>query len=128
MIVRKCTGHELVKAKPTSPEEFFNQSEVTYESEGREKELKVLYLRYFEDRFEEFVPYRSQPLFMAGERGVHLKDIVALICLLYNPDNQKRKRIYISDEEEFDRYCRQADFSMIEKMVVKIEIGDLAIG
>ena len=114
--VKECTGYELKKEKSNTSEDFFNRSEVTFIEEGKEHTLHVLYVRYFEESFEQYVPYSTNPLFNAEGRDIYLKDIVALICLLDRPENKKRKRIYISDHSMFAAYLKNADFTEVEKV------------
>lgn len=121
LLIKECVGYELIKEKPTSPEEFFNRSEIKYIDNKEERLLQVLYVRFFDENFEQFVPYSNQPLFTAGEREVYFKDIVALVCLLHSPENKKRKRIYISSQEEFAEYFKSIDYKEIEKMFNDIE-------
>lgn len=121
LIVKECTGYELQKEKSNTSEDFFNRSEVTFIEEGKEHTLYVLYVRYFEESFEQYVPYSSNPLFHVEGRDVYLKDIVALICLLNHPDNKRRKRIYMSDHSVFVDYLKQADFIEVEKVFSKLQ-------
>ena len=117
MIVKECRGYELQKAKPNSPEDFFNRSEVEYESGGKRNIFEVTYLRYFEDQMQELTDYPADPLFNAGGREVFFRDIVALVCLSKNKDNEERKRIYISNQEEFSGYFNDFDKEWIEAVL-----------
>ncbi|WNS74090.1 hypothetical protein RRV45_14315 [Bacillus sp. DTU_2020_1000418_1_SI_GHA_SEK_038] len=113
MIINQCNGYELEKEKSNTSEDFFNRSEITFEEDGVEKTLHVLYVRYFEDLLSEFTPFESNPIFTAGERAVELKDIVALVCLLKNPGFRHRKRVYINTQMEFASYFQDIDFSKL---------------
>ena len=120
MIVKECRGYELQKSKPNSPEDFFNRSEVEYVSGGKQKALQVTYLRYFEDGLQELTDYPADPIFSAGGREFFFRDIVALVCLFKNKDNEERKRIYISNREEFSGY-----FNDFEKVRTEAILGNL---
>ena len=113
MIIKQCNGYELEKEKSNTSEDFFNRSEITFEEDGVEKTLHVLYVRYFEDLLSEFTPFESNPIFSAGERAVELKDMVALVCLLKNPGFRHRKRVYINTQMEFASYFQDVDFSKL---------------
>ncbi|MFS0781149.1 hypothetical protein [Bacillus sp. 1P06AnD] len=121
MWIKQCRGYELVKAKQTSPEEFFNASEVVFQTGSKERTLHVTYLRYFEENFGQFVPYSSNPLFRIGKRDIFFRDIVALLCLLKNSERQTRKRMYIFSEAELMEYCAKVDYEEIEHMMRCIE-------
>lgn len=121
LLIKECKGYELVKEKATSPEEFFNRSEVTFLENGIEKTLHVLYVKFFEESFNQFVPYETEPLFTAGTREIYFKDLVALIFLLHHPDHKQRKRIYISSQVELTKYFKDVDFSKIEMIFQGLE-------
>ncbi|WP_019242086.1 MULTISPECIES: hypothetical protein [Bacillus] len=117
LLIKECKGYELEKEKTNSPEDNFTRSEVIYMENGQEKKLHVLYVRFFEESFEQYVPYTSNPLFKVGERDIYFKDIVALVCLLHNPSNYQRKRIFISSQLEFAKYFKDIDFEKVELLV-----------
>ncbi len=121
MLIKKCHGYELEKEKSNTSEDFFNRSEITFEEEGQEKTLHVLYVRYFDELFSDFTPFESNPIFTTGEREVHFKDIVALVCLLKNPGLRHRKRIYINSQAEFVSYFQDVDFSKIPSIFEQLE-------
>lgn len=121
MFIKKCTGYELEKEKSNTSEDFFNRSEITFEEDGVEKTLHVLYVRYFEDSLREFTPYESNPIFSAGSREVELKDIVALACLLKNPGFRHRKRVYINTQMEFASYFKDLDFAKLPAIFEALE-------
>ena len=113
MKIIQCTGYELEKEKSNTSEDFFNRSEITYIDDGVEKNLHVLYVRYFDEIFTEFTPFQQDPVFTAGEKLVYFKEIVALICLLKNPGLRQRKRVYLNDPQEFATYFKNVDFEKI---------------
>lgn len=119
--IKQCRGYELVKSKQVSPEEFFNVSEVVYQVGSKERTLHVMFLRYFEKRFERFVPYEHNPLFQIGKRDIYFRDIVGLVCLAKDSSLQSRKRLYIHSEQELMNYCQNADYQEIEHMMRCIE-------
>ncbi len=109
VLINQCSGYELEKEKSNTSEDFFNRSEVTFEDEGEEKTLHVLYLRYFDEMFNEFTPYQQDPIF----DEVEFKDIVALVCLIKNPGLRHRKRVYINSKHEFAAYFQDIDFNKL---------------
>ncbi|WP_078380123.1 hypothetical protein [Sutcliffiella halmapala] len=106
MRITELKGYELEKAQPNTSEDFFNRSEVTFEENGEERTFHVLYIRYFDETFSEFlhVGVESDPVFQIGEKVINFKDLVAITCLIKNPSFRHRKRIYINTQEEFARY------------------------
>lgn len=121
MLIKQCKGYELVKEKSNTSEDFFNRSEITFEEDGQEKTLHVLYVRYFDECLKEFTPYESNPIFTFGSKEVDLKDIVALICLLTNPGFRHRKRVYINTKVEFASYFKDIDFSKLPSIFEALE-------
>ncbi|ASA95621.1 hypothetical protein [Anoxybacillus flavithermus] len=117
MKIISCHGYELQKAQPNTSEDFFNRSEVTFvDDDGTERTLRVLYVRYFDERFSQWTPYEQDPVFQAGGKDVYFKDIVALVCLLADPSLRTRKRVYISEEEELRRYFSSIDFAKLPEV------------
>ncbi|MBY0122536.1 hypothetical protein [Bacillus sp. S/N-304-OC-R1] len=121
MLIKQCNGYELEKEKSNTSEDFFNRSEITFEEEGTEKTLHVLYVRYFEDLLNEFTPFASNPIFTAKSREVELKDVVALVCLLKNPGFRHRKRVYINSQAEFASFFQDIDFSKLPAIFESLE-------
>jgi len=121
LLIKRCYGYELEKEKSNTSEDFFNRSEITFEEDGKEKTLHVLYVRYFDELFSEFTPFETEPLFTTGANEIYFKDIVALICLIKNPSLRHRKRIYISSRAEFASYFQDIDFSKIHNIFEQIE-------
>lgn len=116
MKIIECRGYELEKAKPNTSEDSFNRSEITFIEDGIEKTLHVLYVRYFDKIFNEFAPYDADPLFAVDDRAVSFKDIVALVCLLKNPELCNRKRLYISSKQEFAAYFQNIDYKKLPEI------------
>jgi hypothetical protein len=112
----ECIGFELEKEKPNTPEDFFNRSEITFLDEGKEKTLHILYVRYFDQIFQEFTPYHQDPIFGVGESSVYFKDIVALVCLLKDPKLRSQKRLYINSKDEFASYFEGINFNKIQEI------------
>jgi hypothetical protein len=116
-----CIGMELEKEKPNTPEDFFNRSEITYLDEGKEKTLHILYVRYFDQIFQEFTPFHQDPIFGVGESSVYFKDIVALVCLLKDPELRSKKRLYINSKYEFASYFEGINFNKIQEIFKNIK-------
>jgi hypothetical protein len=121
VLIKKCTGYELEKEKPNTSEDFFNRSEVVFVDNGVEKTLRVLYVRYFDEKISEFTPYKSDPIFQAGSRDVTFKEIVALVCLIRNPGLKERKRVYINDLQEFASCFQDIDFAKLPEVIRAID-------
>lgn len=116
MQILGISGYELEKEKSNTSEDFFNRSEITFVEDGEEKTLHVLYVRYFNEIFQEFVPFNEDPIFGEGENSVFFKDIVALVCLLKNPGLRGQKRLYINSKQEFAAYFQDIDFSKLPEI------------
>lgn len=112
VLINQSGGYELEKEKSNTSEDFFNRSEVTFVDEGEEKTLHVLYLRYFDEMFNEFTPYQQDPIF----DEVEFKEIVALVCLIKNPGLRHRKRVYINSKHEFAAYFQDIDFNKLPEI------------
>ncbi|MDP4083814.1 MAG: hypothetical protein Q8934_04270 [Bacillota bacterium] len=116
MKIIQCAGYELEKAKSNTSEDFFNRSEITFVEDGVEKTLHVLYLRYFDQIFQEFVPFKEDPVFGEGDKSVYFKEIVALVCLLKNPGLRNQKRIYLNSKQDFVAYFRDIDYTKLPEI------------
>lgn len=116
MQIIECKGYELEKEKPNTPQDFFNRSEITYLEDGIEKSLHVLYVRYFDQVFQEFTPYHQDPIFGVGESSVNFRDIVALVCLMKDPKLKSQKRIYINSKHEFASYFEGINFNKLPEV------------
>ncbi|TYS68340.1 hypothetical protein FZC76_11450 [Sutcliffiella horikoshii] len=119
MRIIKCRGYELEKAQPNTSEDFFNRSEVTFEDDGEEKTLHVLYIRYYDETFGESIPTMSgeaDPIFEIGEKQITFKDLVAIVCLIKNPSFRQRKRIYINTQEELASYFEGVNIPKVREI------------
>ncbi|MGD6782112.1 hypothetical protein ACQCT3_17795 [Sutcliffiella horikoshii] len=119
MRIINCRGYELEKAQPNTSEDFFNRSEVTFEDDGQEKTLHVLYIRYYDENFSEYIPTLSgqtDPIFEIGEKNITFKDLVAITCLIKNPSFRQRKRIYINTPEELSGYFEGVDIPKVREI------------
>ncbi|CAM3876684.1 hypothetical protein [Mesobacillus zeae] len=121
MVITQCKGYELEKEKSNTSEDFFNRSEVTIIENGQEKTVHILYIRYFDERFQEFTPYEKDPIFTAVSRDIAFKDIVALVCLLENPGYRHRKRVYINSEREFAAMFKKVNLSKLPEIFTALE-------
>lgn len=121
MIIKKSIGYELEKEKSNTSEDFFNRSELTYIDEGKEKTLHVLYLRYFDELFTEFVPFENDPMFKAEGKDIYFKDLVALACMIKNPGLRSRKRLYLHTQKEFASYFKGIDYSKVQGIFKELE-------
>lgn len=116
MKIIACRGFELEKTKSNTPEDFFNRSELTFIDGGEEKKLHVLYIRYFDEIFKEFTPFKQDPLFGEGDNSVYFKDIVALVCLLKEPELRHRKRLYLNSKPEFAAYFKEINYNKLPEI------------
>ncbi|OCA90980.1 hypothetical protein A8F94_03670 [Bacillus sp. FJAT-27225] len=116
MLIKQSRGYELEKEKSNTSEDFFNRSQLTYVEGGEERTLHVLYLRYFDENFTEFVPYKEDPLFSAGGKDIYFKDIVALVCMIKNPGLRNRKRLYLHTQKEFSAFFTGIDFDKLPEI------------
>jgi hypothetical protein len=114
-------GYELEKEKSNTSEDFFNRSEVTFSEDGEEKTLHVLYVRYFDQLFNEFTPFVQDPVFSESGREVYFRDIVALVCLLKNPGLRQRKRLYVSSKQEFTAYFQDIDYNKLPEIFQSLQ-------
>jgi hypothetical protein len=121
LLIKDCIGYELEKEKSNTSEDFFNRSEVTFIEDSEEKTLHVLYVRYFEEFFQEFTPYQQNPIITKDNIQVTFKDIVALVCLIKNPGLRNRKRLYINSKQEFASYFQDIDFEKLPEMVLAVK-------
>lgn len=127
MKIISCHGYELEKEKPNTSEDFFNRSEVKIEENGKETVFRVLYLRYFEEQLYEFIPFQENPIYTVGSRNVELKDIVALACILKNPDYQNRKQVYINNSDDFTNCLEGLNFEAVFSVFDELEKDKFSI-
>ncbi len=119
MRITEIKGYELEKAQSNTSEDFFNRSEVSFEDDGVEKTFHVLYIRYFDETFAEFIPQMQQkedPVFVMGDKQITFKDLVAITCLIKNPSFRQRKRIYINTKEELAGYFEGIDIPKLKEI------------
>ncbi|MFF2448738.1 hypothetical protein ACFVSW_16705 [Neobacillus sp. NPDC058068] len=120
MLIKECKGFELEKEQSNTSEDFFNRSVVTFNEDGEEKTLHVLYVRYFDEIFQEFTPYQQNPIMVQDGNEVQFKDIVALVCLLKNPGLRGRKRLYINSKHEFASYFQDINFDKLPEIFLAL--------
>ncbi|HET7521823.1 MAG TPA: hypothetical protein VFJ73_00725 [Bacillales bacterium] len=121
MVIKKCEGTELEKSSPTSPEDAFARSIVTFEVDGRERTFHLTYLRFFEDSMNEFTPFAEDPIFTAGSREVRLRDTAALAAMIQNPGYRDRKRVYLNEKARFSALFKDLDFDRLKAVFETIE-------
>lgn len=123
MLIKEIKGYELEKAQPNTSEDFFNRSEVTFIDQGVEKTFYLLYVRYFDEILNEFVPFESDPLFTIDEKPIYFKDVIGLICMLKDTTLKNRKRVYINDKKDLINYCKGIDPDKLKEIVGQIMKG-----
>jgi len=123
MQLLQCKGEELEKEKKNSPEDFFNESRLTYSDKGSEHEFRVLYVRYFEEDISSFTPFDEEPILTYGEQTFYLKDIVALVVLIKNPGYKNRKRLYINQQQEFEELFKDLKWDKLKQVLMKLADG-----
>ena len=123
MIIKKALGYELEKAQSNTSEDFFNRSEVTFVDEGVEKTFHVLYVRYFEETFSEYVETvaETNPLFTVNGRDINFRDVVALTCLIKNTSFKNRKRLYINVKEDMEKYFHNVNINKLIEIFEALE-------
>jgi hypothetical protein len=120
LLIKECKGFELEKEKSNTSEDFFNRSIVTFNEDGEEKTLHVLYVRYFDEFFHEFTPYKQDPIIVQENNEVAFKDIVALVCLLKNPGLRDRKRLYINSKQDFASYFQDINYNKLPEIFLAL--------
>ncbi|MFD1018544.1 hypothetical protein [Thalassobacillus hwangdonensis] len=123
MEIRASHGEELTKSQAASPEEFFNRSEVVYFDKGQEHSLELLYLRYFDERMNEFMPYEENPIMSFGETKIDVKDVAALVALIKNPRYKHKRKIYINDYDEYAELYANINWESLQQMLLKLSDG-----
>ncbi|QHE52572.1 hypothetical protein [Pontibacillus sp. HMF3514] len=123
MQLLQCKGEELEKEKKNSPEDFFNESIVKYLDKGNEHELRVLYVRYFEEDLSTFTPFDGNPVMSFGDQTFDLKDIVALVALIKKPGFKHRKRVYINQQDEFEEIFKDLKWDKVKQICMKLADG-----
>ncbi|MEQ6389020.1 hypothetical protein RZN22_06795 [Bacillaceae bacterium S4-13-58] len=123
MKIKQIHGYELDKEKSNSPEDFFNRSEVLLDIDGEDHVFSLLYVRYFDELRSEFTPFESDPIMIFGEKTVDLKDVVALIALIRNPEWKSRKKVYISELEDYKKIFKDIKWDSMQQLCMKIADG-----
>jgi hypothetical protein len=103
MKILSSSGLECVKKLPTSPEDFFNQSEVSYDHNGQRRILKLTYVRYFEQYMEE------NGIYNAEEMGLPFYHIAALLILMKNNGYVDGDQLYYNSTDRFLASFNQDD-------------------
>ncbi|MFZ3588582.1 hypothetical protein ACOI1C_04720 [Bacillus sp. DJP31] len=120
MQIIECIGHELEKEQPNTSEDFFNRSVVRFVEDGVEKTFHLLYIRYFDEMFTQFTPFKQDPIFKFGEKEIFFRDIVGIVCLIKNPAFRDRKRAYINNQREFEQYFSGINYEMLQELVQQV--------
>ena len=121
MLITACDGYELEKEKSNSPEDFFNRSVIQYIKDGSEKTLNVLYLRYFDEIAVSWTPYSGNPLFKTQKRDIYMADIMAMVCLIRDPNLSSQRRIYINSGDRLAAYFKDTNLSKLEEVFISID-------
>ncbi|WP_096153673.1 hypothetical protein [Bacillus sp. FJAT-45066] len=123
MIIKKAIGYELEKAQSNTSEDFFNRSEVTFLDEEVEKTFHVLYVRYFEETFADYVETeaKTNPLFTVNGKQINFRDVVALTCLIKNTSYKNRKRLYINVKEDMEKYFHNVNINKLKDIYEALE-------
>lgn len=124
MLIKECKGYELEKEKSNTSEDFFNRSEVVFSENGQTRTLHILYVRYFDELVQEITGFEQDPIFTVRDRQVTFKDVVALVCLLKNPDLRNRKRLYINSKHEMASYFKDVDLHKLPSIFEALEQKD----
>ncbi|MFS0822896.1 hypothetical protein [Bacillus sp. 1P02SD] len=124
MLIKQCSGFELEKTLKNTFEDFFNQSEVTYVVDGEERTLQILYLRYFEEQFTSFTPFTEDPVYKIDTNEIYFKDLVALVCLLKNPEYRHRKRVYLNEQNQFEEHFEGIQFDRLKEIFTHLHHKD----
>ncbi|WP_202081030.1 hypothetical protein [Caldalkalibacillus salinus] len=103
MDILYSTGFECEKKLPTTLEDLFNQSDVTYHYEGEERQLNVTYVRYFDQYMQE------QGIYDAEKTGVPFYHIAALLILMNHKGYVQGNRLYYNDTDQFLQAFNQED-------------------
>ncbi|MEF7659486.1 MULTISPECIES: hypothetical protein [Bacillus] len=120
MIIIGYAGYELEKAKPNTSEDFFNRSEVTYILNNKERTFSVLYVRYFEEVLQEITLFEGNTVCKVEEQDIHLRDIVAMCCLLKENALRTQKRLYLNNIEEFQQYFDKETLLKVQEILAEL--------
>ncbi|KOS28974.1 hypothetical protein ADK17_08895 [Bacillus anthracis] len=120
MIIIGYAGYELEKAKPNTSEDFFNRSEVTYILNNKERTFSVLYVRYFEEVLQGITLFEGITVCQVEEEDLHLRDIVAICCLLKENELRTQKRLYLNNIEEFQQYFDKETLLKVQEILAEL--------
>ncbi len=120
MKILEIIGHELEKAQPNTPEDFFNRTEVRFIEDGVEKTFHLLYVRYFDEMFTQFTPFKQDPIYTFGDKEVFFRDIVGIVSLIKNPGFRDRKRAYINSQKEFELYFSGINYDKLQELAQNV--------
>ncbi|GAA0382751.1 hypothetical protein [Bacillus horti] len=95
MKILSSSGFECEKKLSTTLEDLFNQSDVVYEHQGKNKGLNVTYVRYFDQYLQE------QSIYDGEATGVPFYEIAALLILKKNNGFVDANRLYYNTTEKF---------------------------
>jgi hypothetical protein len=105
MKIFSSSGFECEKKLPTTLEDLFNQSDVSYEHNGEKRNLNVTYVRYFDQYMQENEIYDGE------ETGIPFYDIAALLILIKNNGYVDGVRLYYNNTEKFLASFNKDDIS-----------------
>ncbi len=111
-------GFEMEKEMKTSFQDYFNESYLEIMDQGRKRRFTIVYLRYFEEKMEDYTPFTGNPICTLNGRGYNLRDVFALIFFWKHPEKRKRKRIYISNGDEFSDSLKDVRKEWVEELIV----------
>lgn len=120
MRIHEFSGIEMEKESKASFQDYFNESYVTFFEQGSAKQFSVVYLRYFEEQLQTYTPFPNNPLLTLNDNEYYLRDCLALIYFLNFPNERHRKRIFISDENEFKRIFEGMDEGKLAEMIGRL--------
>lgn len=103
MQIVSSSGFECEKHLPSSSADMFNKSQVTYIHEGKQRQLTVTYVRYFETYMEE------QNIYKAEETGIPFYQICALLILMKHNGYVETEQLYYNNTARFLEAFNQED-------------------
>jgi len=127
MRILEFGGIEMQKESKTSFQDYFNESFLWIEDQGKKRRFSIVYLRYFEEKMDLFTPFKENPILSYGDKEYHLRDVLALIYFLRFPKNRGRKRLYIPNGEDFANIFIGATKKEVEEMLIGVFKENLPI-
>jgi hypothetical protein len=103
MKIFSSSGFEMEKKLPTTLEDLFNQSDVSYEHNKEKRNLNVTYVRYFDQYMKENGIYDCE------ETGIPFYHIAALLILIKNKGYVDVLRLYYNTTDKFLASFNQDD-------------------